>query len=108
MTGQGPVLQKAGAKNRGPAVASAGLFAFDSGIASIPGGPPMSLSRRTFLKGAAAAAAFGVPAANVLGAHEKFRLGLIGSGGRGRALITEALKQGHACVALCDVAEFRM
>src|SRR5262249_50966789 len=49
------------------------------------------LSRRSFLKAAAAAAgtvaAFGVPAANVLGANEKLNVGCIGTGGRCRALM---------------------
>ena len=70
----------------------------------------MSLSRRTFLKASASAVALtAVSYDRVLGANEKLNLGLIGSGGRGKSLITEAAaKQGHNCVALCDVAPFRM
>ena len=48
--------------------------------------PLSSSSRRSFLKTSAATAAgvaaFGVPAVNVLGANDKFNIGLIGTGGR--------------------------
>ena len=70
----------------------------------------MSLSRRTFLKASATTLALSaISYDRVLGANEKLNIGLIGSGGRGRALITEAAaKQSQNCVALCDVAPFRM
>jgi predicted dehydrogenase len=66
------------------------------------------MNRRDFVR---CSAAFGLSALayqRVLGANEKLNLGLIGSGGRGRSLISEATKQGQNCVALCDVAPFRM
>src|SRR5712691_1204163 len=70
----------------------------------------MSLSRRTFLKASATTLALSaVSYDRVFGANEKLNIGLIGSGGRGKSLITEAAaKQNQNCVALCDVAPFRM
>src|SRR5262245_35914168 len=69
----------------------------------------MNQSRRTLLTASASAVALSaVSYQRVLGANEKLALGLIGSGGRGRSLILEAQKQGQNCVALCDVAPFRM
>jgi len=67
-------------------------------------------NRRVFLQSSAVAGAvaFGVPAVNVLGANEKLNIGLIGTGGRGRSLMREALKQGQNIVALCDIADFRL
>ena len=70
-----------------------------------------SPTRRTFLAASAATAgslAFGVPAVNARGASEKLNIGLIGSGNRGRAIITECAKNGHNVVALADVAQFRL
>src|SRR5262245_9914035 len=67
-------------------------------------------TRRTFLATSAAGAgalAFGVPAFNAQGANEKLNIGLIGCGGRGRSVITEAVKAGCRLVAVADVAEFR-
>lgn len=74
--------------------------------------PSPDLSRRSFLGTTATTlgtlAAFGVPSVNVLGANEKLNIGLIGTGGRGRSLIREAMKQGNNVVALCDIADFRL
>ncbi|HSQ58448.1 MAG TPA: Gfo/Idh/MocA family oxidoreductase [Gemmata sp.] len=65
-------------------------------------------TRRTFLTTSAGALAFGVPAANALGANEKLNIGLIGSGNRGRTISTECVKAGHNVVAVADVAKFRL
>jgi predicted dehydrogenase len=62
-------------------------------------------TRRQFL--AASAAALGAPALHALGANEKLNVGLIGSGNRGRTILTECAKNGHNVVALADVATFR-
>ena len=61
------------------------------------------LSRRSFLK-SSAAAAFAVPAANVLGANETLNVGCIGTGGRCRVLM-KALKQipNVRITAVCDI-----
>ena len=64
-------------------------------------------SRRTFLK-ATAATAFAAPAVQARGANEKLSFGVIGSGNRGRTIGKELMKLGHNCVALCDVADFRL
>jgi predicted dehydrogenase len=64
-------------------------------------------SRRAFLK-ASTVAVFATPAIQAAGANEKLGLGVIGCGGRGTYLISEAMKLGHRCVALCDAAEFRL
>ncbi|MFL5342791.1 MAG: Gfo/Idh/MocA family protein [Gemmataceae bacterium] len=68
----------------------------------------MNPSRRAFLKTSSAVTLSALTYNRVLGANEKLNIGLIGSGGRGRALISEAVKQGQNCAALCDVAEFRL
>jgi predicted dehydrogenase len=63
-------------------------------------------SRRDFLvqAGAAAAAWSVYPAARVLGASDRVRLGIIGSGARGQELIAQALKLPNVeLVALADV-----
>src|SRR5437899_11130856 len=63
-----------------------------------------AVSRRTFLKGAAGLAAFGVPAANVLGANDTLRVGCIGTGGRCRHLMTALAKvPGVRMSAVCDI-----
>lgn len=64
-------------------------------------------SRRTFLK-ATAATAFAAPAVQARNANEKFSFGVIGSGNRGRTIGRELMKLGHNCVALCDIADFRL
>ena len=59
--------------------------------------------RRTFLKGAAAAAATaGLP---ILGANDRIRVGIVGMGGRGRAHVKylSELKDQCAIRAVCDV-----
>jgi predicted dehydrogenase len=71
--------------------------------------PAHVTTRRTFLKASAAGlAVLTLPKSRVLGANERLNIGLIGCGGRGRSLILEAVKQDHNCVALCDVASFRL
>ena len=73
--------------------------------------PVASIHRRKFLKISAAAAGaitLPAPAAQALGANERLGIGLIGCGNRGRTLLREAMKLGHTCVALCDVAGFRL
>ena len=64
-------------------------------------------TRRTFLAASAGAAAFGVPAANALGANDRLQIGLIGSGNRGRTISIEAAKAGCDIVAASDIATFR-
>jgi predicted dehydrogenase len=68
----------------------------------------MSVSRRKFIRISVAATLAAGVASRVIGAENRLQLGLIGSGGRGRSLLLEAVKQGNDCVALCDVAPFRM
>ena len=66
----------------------------------------MSQSRRTFLTGAALAAASSnaASAARVIGANDRIRVGLIGCGGMGRGDLRDFLKAGKTeAVALCDV-----
>ena len=65
---------------------------------------PEKLSRRSFMKGTAAAAAFGVPAVNVQGSNETLQIGCIGTGGRCRALM-QALERipNVRILALCDL-----
>lgn len=71
---------------------------------------PSPVSRRRFLQSTAAAglAAISLPAVQARNANEKLNIGLIGSGNRGRTILTEAVKLGHNPVALCDIAEFRL
>lgn len=62
----------------------------------------LPFSRRGFLK--AAAFATTLPAANVLGANEQIRVGVIGSGGRARALMKALAKIPDVRIAaVCDV-----
>jgi predicted dehydrogenase len=64
-------------------------------------------TRRTALQ-VAAATAFAAPAVQARGANEKINFGVIGSGNRGRTIGVELMKLGHNCVALADVADFRL
>jgi len=70
----------------------------------------MDCTRRTFLT-AASALALGtrLPAASVQGANDRVRIGVIGTGGRARGLMTQ-LKPiaGAEITAVCDVYEPRM
>ncbi|HEX4589662.1 MAG TPA: Gfo/Idh/MocA family oxidoreductase, partial [Gemmataceae bacterium] len=60
-------------------------------------------SRRSFLKSAAIALA-AAPAANVLGANDRLRVGVIGCGGRAQALMKSlATVAGVTIAAVCDV-----
>jgi predicted dehydrogenase len=62
-----------------------------------------SLSRRSFLKSAALAAA-AAPAATALGANESLRVGVIGSGGRAQQLMRALAKVPNVRIAaVCDV-----
>ncbi|MCI0465025.1 MAG: Gfo/Idh/MocA family oxidoreductase [Gemmataceae bacterium] len=64
------------------------------------------LSRRSFLKTAAATTAFAAPAVNVLGANERINIGLIGTGGRCRHLMQALARVPNVrMTALCDVYE---
>ena len=57
------------------------------------------VSRRSFMMGAATAAS----AQRVLGANDRIRLGVIGTGGRGKYLMKKAIEAGNIeWVALCD------
>jgi predicted dehydrogenase len=61
-----------------------------------------AFTRRSFLKTAATAAA--LPAAHALGANEQTRVGVIGSGGRARALMKALVKVPNVRItAVCDV-----
>ncbi len=63
-------------------------------------------SRRTFLKTSALATA--ASAARVLGANDRIRIGIIGTGGRGRFLLKELTKIGGVeFAAVCDVYDVR-
>ncbi len=60
-------------------------------------------SRRNFLKGAALATT-AISATRVLGANDRVRLGVIGTGGRGKYLMQELNKLGSVeWLAVCDV-----
>src|SRR3954464_6142071 len=62
------------------------------------------VTRRTFLKGAAGLAAFGVPAANVLGANDTLHIGCIGTGGRCRHLMKALVNIPKVRIAaVCDI-----
>lgn len=64
----------------------------------------MNPTRRSFLKTSAAGAAFGLPAANVLGANETLNIGCIGTGGRCRALMKSLAKIANVRIAaVCDI-----
>jgi predicted dehydrogenase len=66
-----------------------------------------NVSRRAFLKATAAAAtaaAWGVPAVNVLGANESLNVGCIGTGGRCRALMKSLAAVANVRItAVCDI-----
>jgi len=65
-----------------------------------------NMSRRTFVKTAAAGVAAGFATGQARGANEKIRLGFIGVGNRGGQLIEFTQKHADAeIVALCDVYE---
>ncbi len=68
-------------------------------------------NRRHFLATSASAAGaitLGTPTLHAQGANEKLNIGLIGSGNRGRAIITECVKAGQNVVGLADIAQFRL
>jgi predicted homoserine dehydrogenase-like protein len=63
-------------------------------------------SRRDFIKQAAlgTAAYLAYPAAKVLGANDRIRVGMIGVGGRGQALLEEVQKVPNVqLVAMADI-----
>jgi predicted dehydrogenase len=71
-----------------------------------------TVTRRSFLKksatAAAAVAAFGVPAANVLGANEALQVGAIGTGGRCQTLLKSLVKVPNVRItAVCDIYDRR-
>lgn len=62
------------------------------------------LSRRAFFSGSLTAAS----AARVLGANDRIRLGIIGAGGRGRAVMQHAVQAGEIeWTAICDAWDLR-
>jgi predicted dehydrogenase len=62
------------------------------------------LDRRSFSKGLAASAGLALSASRVLGANDRIRVGIIGSGGRGSGVWREFLGQPDVQpVAVCDV-----
>ena len=65
-------------------------------------------SRRTFVTGGAAALGLAPAHLHAAGAQDRIVLGIIGTGGRGTWLMTEAQRQGCAIGALCDVSEMRL
>jgi predicted dehydrogenase len=71
----------------------------------------MSCSRRTFLATAASGLVLGarLAASGVQGANDRIRIGVIGTGGRARGLMTLLKKiPGNDVVAVCDVYEPRL
>lgn len=71
--------------------------------------PRHPLSRRSFLKASAAAAAFGVPSVQALGANENIQVGLIGCGGRCHHLVQSLVKIPNVRIAaVCDVWEVNL
>ncbi|CAN5190040.1 Gfo/Idh/MocA family oxidoreductase [soil metagenome] len=68
----------------------------------------MTVNRRAFLQTSAAIAFTAASYNRVYGANERLTLGLIGSGGRGKSIMGDAISLKHNCVALADVADFRM
>jgi predicted dehydrogenase len=68
----------------------------------------MTMHRRDFLA-ASAAVTFTASSYNrVYGANERLALGVVGCGSRGKSILTEALGFKHNCLALADVADFRL
>jgi predicted dehydrogenase len=68
----------------------------------------MRTGRRKFIKAAAAASIAAASARRILGANERIRVGVIGSGGRGRLLLELFQRTGDAEIAaVCDVYEPR-
>jgi len=70
----------------------------------------MSIDRRTFLS-VATGAALGtrLAASSVQGANDRIRIGVIGTGGRARSLMTQLKRlPGNEMVAICDVYEPRL
>jgi predicted dehydrogenase len=68
----------------------------------------MRTGRRTFIKAAVAASVSAASARRVLGANERIKVGVIGSGGRGRLLLELFQRTGDAEIAtVCDVYEPR-
>ncbi len=67
----------------------------------------VNVSRRNFLKGTAVAATIGgLAPARALGANDKIRIGILGSGGRARSVAEEMLRDPNAeVVAVCDIYE---
>jgi predicted dehydrogenase len=61
-------------------------------------------NRREFLAAGAIAIAASISPPSVLGANDRIRFGLIGSGARGQDVLKEALKQPNTeCIAIADV-----
>ncbi|GMU22549.1 MAG: dehydrogenase [Phycisphaerae bacterium] len=81
---------------------------------------PDRLTRRDFLAATTTTAAAltagslfsartAAAARRTLGANERITIGLIGSGGQGKHDTAKCIEAGNvACIALCDVAEFRL
>ncbi|MFO0938414.1 MAG: Gfo/Idh/MocA family oxidoreductase [Gemmataceae bacterium] len=66
-------------------------------------------TRRVFLQSAAAGLTLSAASyARIAGANERLQLGVVGSGNRGKTILTTAAKLGNDAVALCDIAAFRM
>ncbi len=66
----------------------------------------MGISRRVFFQSAAAASAFALPFGRAQGANERINIGLIGTGGRCRHLMSSLAKIANVHMAvLCDVYE---
>src|SRR3954469_5808949 len=71
---------------------------------TVEGGNRKMLDRRSFSKGLAASAGLALSASRVLGANDRIRVGIIGSGGRGSGGWREFLDQPDVQpVAVCDV-----
>ena len=67
-----------------------------------------TLSRRTFLSSTVAGTFTAASAARVLGANDRIRLGIIGTGGRGSYLMQEAKKIGGIeWISVCDAWDVR-
>src|SRR5262245_24607536 len=71
----------------------------------------MSYTRRLFLTTAASGLVVGarLAASGIQGANDRIRIGVIGTGGRARSLMTQLKKlPGNEMVAVCDVYEPRL
>ena len=92
-------------KPEGKGLRGIGAAGQGGGMSTGPSDQFRSVSRRSFVRGASAAA-LGLPAlVRGQNLNSKLQIAVIGVGGRGAGNLAEAASQGDAIVALCDVNE---